>query len=377
MNIREIGEIRRHTRRDRSSMTEIFGCYVNGQKQIVSEFRQSMGLIPENEADRYFGMFRRVLSGTIGKNLINISFQTSQVVDSPEHKALMTLCRDGLKDEAFRHGFFEKIIASAAMEDGYLILAAVDAYDVPFRGKDDELNRDGGDQVYRYVLCAICPVKQTKALLHYVPEEGKFHDGGIMQSAASPAVGFLFPAFDDRATNIYGALYYTKDTKRNQDVLVDSVFHVKLPQPAEVQRTTFHELLTDSLGSDCSMEVAQAIHNEISQRIAAHKESRDPEALTVSKEEISSILAECNVSEENLAKFHVGFDEMFGYDCELHPKNIVNPRRYEVRTPEVSIRVDPTRSDLVEMRTINGVNYVLINADAEVEVNGISIHKKK
>ena len=94
MNTREIGEIRRHTRRDRSNMTAIYGCYVNSQNEIVSEFKQSTGIMPENEADKYFGLMKKVLSGSVGKNLLDIPFKTSQVAGSAEHKLLMNLRED-------------------------------------------------------------------------------------------------------------------------------------------------------------------------------------------------------------------------------------------------------------------------------------------
>ena len=89
MNEKEIGEIRRRVRRDRSNMTAIYGCYVNGQNEIVSEFKQSTGIMPENEADKYFGMLKKVLSGSVGKNLLDMRFKTSQVAGSDEHKLLM------------------------------------------------------------------------------------------------------------------------------------------------------------------------------------------------------------------------------------------------------------------------------------------------
>lgn len=374
MNEREIGEIRRHLRRDRSNMTEIFGCYVNGQKEIVSEFRESMGILPENESDKYFGFLRRVLSGTIGKNLIDITFRTAQVADSEEHRNLMKLRDGGLRDEAFRTAFFRKIIDSVSMEDQYLILVGTDTYDVPFKSRDDVTQADNSGEVYRYALCAICPVKQTKSALHYIPEEKTFRDGGIMQTVSAPVLGFLFPAFDDRATNLYNALYYTKDVTTNQDALTDVLFRTRMPLPADQQKKSFGALLVDALEGECSMNVVQNVHDQICQRIALHKESKVPDTLMVSKEEVKGILSESGVNEQHLAKFSVEYDQVFGLEADLHPKNIVDSRHFEIRTPDVSIKVDPTRSDLIETRVIGGVKYIMICADQEIEVNGISIH---
>ena len=133
MNTKEISEIRRRVRRDRSNMTAIYGCYVNDQKSIVAEFKQSTGIMPENEAEKYFGLMKRSLSGAIGKNLIDITFQTSQVVDSPEHKLLMDLRSSGLKDEDLRAELYQKIIQTVNIKDGFLILLGCDTYDVPFK----------------------------------------------------------------------------------------------------------------------------------------------------------------------------------------------------------------------------------------------------
>ena len=207
MNDKEIGEIRRHMRRDRSNMTAIFGCYVNANKEIITEFRQSTGMMPENEGDKYFALLRRTLSGAIGKNLIDITFKTSQVADSPEHKLLMGLRDSKCNDEELRAEFLKKIIDTVTIEGNYLILLGCDSYDVPFKSKDDSFQKDQSEEVYTYIMCTICPVKQTKANLHYVPEEKLFHDGAMNQMVSAPALGFLFPAFDNRSTNIYNALY--------------------------------------------------------------------------------------------------------------------------------------------------------------------------
>ena len=133
MNQKEIGEIRRRVRRDRSNMTAIYGCYVNTQKEIISEFKQSTGIMPENEADKYFATFKRVLSGSVGKNLIDITFKTAQVQNSPEHKLLMDLRKTQLKDDQLRLAFYQKVIESVSLSDNYLILLGCDSYDVPFK----------------------------------------------------------------------------------------------------------------------------------------------------------------------------------------------------------------------------------------------------
>ena len=373
MNEKEIGEIRRRVRRDRSNMTAIYGCYVNGQNEIVSEFKQSTGIMPENEADKYFGLLKKVLSGSVGKNLLDMRFKTSQVAGSDEHKLLMNL-REDLKNEEYRTDLYQKIIENVHFDDGFLILLGCDRYDVPFKSKDDTIQADNSDETYTYLLCAVCPVKQTKPSLRYVAETKEFHDGGIAQVVSAPEAGFLFPAFDDRATNIYNALYYTKSPKDNHENLIQALFHVDPPKPAFEQKKSFEALLGSALAEECSLEVVQTVHDQLRQSIEMHKESKVAAPLLISKEEVKSALYSCGVSDSSLSKFSTQFDEVFGFEAELHPKNIIDNRKFEIATPDVSIKVTPECSDLIETRVIGGVKYLLIPADQTVEVNGVPIH---
>ncbi len=374
MNDKEIGELRRHLRRDRSNMTNIYGCYVNDNKEIISEFSQSLGIMPENESEKYFALLKRTLSGTIGKNLIDICFKTSQVADSPEHKLLMELRECRCKDEELRNKLYQKIIDSVSFEDNYLILLGSETYDVPFKSKDDSFQKDQSEETYTFFICAVCPVKQTKPNLHYVAEEKLFHDGAINQMVSAPQLGFLFPAFDNRSTNIYNALMYSKDIKEGHESFVESVFNINPPKPAAEQKKSFEALLSTTLQEDCSMDLVQTVHDEICQRIEMHKEAKVADPLMISKEEVKGVLTQCGVSEEHVAKFSVEYDEVFGFDAELHPKNIIDNKKFEIKTPDVSIKVAPDRADLIETRVIGGVKYILICADEDVEVNGVSIH---
>ncbi len=374
MNTKEIGEIRRRQRRDRSNMTKIYGCYVNDKKEIITEFSRSTGIMSENEAEKYFGLLRRTLGGTLGKNLLDITFRTAQVADSPEHKLLMGLRGEGLANEENRTAFYNQVIQSLTLEGSYLILLGTDSYDVPFKSHDGDIQADNSNEMFTYVLCAICPVKQTKAVLHYEPESREFCDGNMMNAVAAPEVGFLFPAFDNRGTNIYNALYFNRSAKDNHEAFVSAVFNTPVDKPAQQQKESFEAILTEALDTECSMEVVQTVHDQICQQIAMHKESKMPEALTISKEDVGQVLEGCGISQQGLAKFNVSFEEAFGVDAHVHPANIIDSKKIEIRTPDVSIKVATDRGDLIQTRVIGGVKYILIQADESVEVNGVNIH---
>ena len=206
MNEKEVSELRRRFRQDRTGITHVRGCYVNEVGEIVSQFQQSLGVMSQEENEKILALLKRTLSGTLGKNLLDLTFATQQVVDSPEHKQLMALRQSRLRDEEAVDTFFHQVIDSVELDGNYLILLIHDSYDVPYHSKDGEELEDGAQEVYSYILCSICPVKQTKPALSYYVQENQFRSLSPDWIVSPPELGFLFPAFDDRAANLYGAL---------------------------------------------------------------------------------------------------------------------------------------------------------------------------
>lgn len=378
MNKKEIAELRRHQRRDRSNATTIYGCYVNAEKEIVSAFSRSLATMPENEADKFFKLFRRVLGGaggdSIGRLHHILSFKTSQVADSEEHRQLMSLRGKGLDNEDVRKEFYQKVIGSLTMDSHYLILIFSETYDVPFKSKDGDTQADNSDEGFTYVLCAICPVKQTQPVLHYDDDCKNFQDGSIINFATTPEIGFLFPAFTDRSTNIYEALYYNRNKAENYEDFITAVFNTPIADAVQQQKQAFAEVLATSLDDDCSLNVAQAVHEQISQRMLLHKEAKVPEPLEIQQHEIVSMVKSCGVPEDKLKKLTEAMENKFGKNTAFCPSNIINTKRIEVTAPDVVIRVAADRSDLIQTKVINGTKYILIRADEEVAFDGVNIN---
>lgn len=372
MTTKEIGELRRRLRPDRTNMTAVRGCYVSSGGEILSTFRASVALMSQEDKESYLGMFRKALSGTLDKNLIDLSFKTSQVADSDEHRLLMALRDSGLDDEEALEKFYKTVIEALQTDEHYLILLGHERYDVPFKAKDGA-RLDDGSEVYSYVLCAICPVKPGKAALRYDAEEKEFHNQGGAYTAASPELGFLFPAFDGRRTNLYNCLYYSHNLSNNHPELVQALFKLDPPEPAEAQKESFGELLSQSLEDSCSLPLVQKVHEQLRQNIEAHRELKSDEPLVVSRQEVSEVLSTCGVEEAKLARFNVEFDQHFGPDAALSPANLIDAKKFRLKTPDVTIQVNPERTDLVQTRVIGGVKYLLICADDGVEVNGICV----
>jgi len=371
---REINELRRRLTGDRNCINKLYGCFVNKQKEIISRIDASMALMPQNEKEQFLSIMKKVLSGGLGKSMIDISFSTQQVVSSDEHKLLMQLKNTNLTDETAREILFSTIIQNVNMEDdNYIILLACDTYDVPYKDNDAMSGTNDSTEVFSYILCCVCPVKDSKTQLGYITDEKEFHSFLSPQVVASPCVGFMFPTFDDRSSNIYNALFYTKNSAIIQESLIDALFRTEIPMSAPQQKEVFSDVLTKTLENDCSFDVIQSVHEQIKERIVQHKESKEPLPLELSANDVGNMLKYSGVSDEKINTFREKCDENFGENAALIPTNIIESKKFEVVTPQVKITVDPEYTYVVETKIINGRKYLLIPADDSVSVNGINI----
>lgn len=374
MNQKELGELRRRLRPEKCAVKCIYGCYVNGNKEIVSYLDEALGRMSLEEAEKYLSLLKKTLSGSLGKNLVDVVFSTEQVMDSDEYRLLSALRESELKSGEIRQEFYQKIIDSLDMGDGnYVILMAYDAYDVPNRNRDGENPSGDSDAVYRYMLCCVCPVKDGKMELGYFPGENEFHSCVPGQIIGAPELGFLYPAFDDRAANIYNVLFYTRSAGDLHQDFIDAIFRTEPPMSAEEQREAFETSLTAALADSCRLEVVQAIHEQLREKIEAHRESKDPEPLSISASEVDDILRGQGVGEEMREAFRTECAERFGENTALNPENLIDSKRFQVKTGEFTLSVDPASSYLVETRVIDGVKYLLIPAGNGVEVNGLPV----
>lgn len=374
MNDKELREIRRRFRPDQSNIMGIRGCLVNENREIVTTFYQQMVNCSAEESEKLLSIMKRTLSGGLGSNLINIEFDTKQVADSPEHSLLMSLRKSGLKDDDAVNRFYRSTADSINIDGNYVILLAYDNYDV-FSYASDGRKEDSTD-VFSYIICSICPVKQMKTALSFRDYDNLFHSIDADLVLCPPKTGFMFPSFDDRCANIYGALYYTKDIGDLNEAFIEKIFNVPLPMSASEQKESFMSCLTETLAEECDFETMRSVHEQVSEIVREHKESKDEEPLTVSKNKLEKMLEYCGVDKDKVDIFDKKYNDEFGSDTEVNPQNIINVKKFELATPDVTIKVNPERKELVSTQVINGIKYILIRAADGVEVNGVNINIK-
>lgn len=372
MNKKEISEIKKRFTKTKCSITRICGCYVDAEKEKRMTLKEAFLGLPEEEMFKYIDIFRKTLSGSIGKTLMNMEFPSEQETDEAGTQVfLMKLLESRLTDEDLLDQFYDKIIENYNYPENYFIILIHDAYDIPKITTDGIENFDASEYVYNYLLCSICPVKLTKPGLCYNAETNNIQDRIRDWLVQPPELGFLFPAFNDRNMDIHSLLYYSRNSDDLDLAITENVLGCQMPLPAKSQKETFNAIVEESLGLECDYEMVKSIHENLNHMVEENKEN--PEPLSLDKADMAKLLEKSGVEEEQIEQFETRFDETIGEKETLMAANISNTRKFEVRTPDVTVQVNPERTDLVETKIIDGVPCLVIEINDLVEVNGIQI----
>ena len=369
----EINELKRLYTPSNCSITRICGCYVDGEKNKKTEFKEAFLSLPEEEIFKYFELLRKTLSGSLGKNLLNLDFPLASEQEGGTQAALLALSDSKLKDDALIEEFYDRVINTYEYVGNYLILLIHDAYDVPGKTTDGLTMDDASDTVFEYIMCCICPVNLSKPGLSYDNINNEFHNRIRDWVVEMPETGFLFPSFNDRATDIHSTLFYSKNPEEAHSEFVENILGCTMPLSAGTQKEAFQALIEETLGDEVEYEVVKNIHENLTEMIEEHKEI--PEPLTLDKNQVKSLFEKSGVKEEKLTDFDKLYDAAAGEDTSLFVNNVANVRTFEVKTPDVVVKVNPERADLVNTLQIDGKRCLVIEINDHVEVNGITIHQ--
>ena len=372
MNKKEITEIKKQFTPANCAITRICGCYVDGEKNKKTEFAQSFLNLPEEEMFKYFEILRKNLSGRLGKNLLNLEFPLASEANGGTQNFMLRLRDSKLKEETLLEAFYDKVIETYEYVGNYLILLIHDAYDVPGKTGDGLDMEDASEEVYEYIMCCICPVELSKPGLSYNVEENAFQNRVRDWVVGMPETGFLFPAFNDRGADIHSALYYSKDAEELQETFMDQLLGCPTPMSAGAQKETFQTIIEETLGETCELNLVKNIHEKLQEMVEGHKE--EPAPLILDKNEVKTLLADSGVANEKLDEFDNYYDTAAGEQTALYASNVFNTRSFDVKTPDIVIKVSPDRTDLIETREIDGKECLVIQLDGTIEVNGIAVH---
>ena len=375
MNKKEISEIKRLFTPSSCSISRICGCYVDGEKNKKTEIKEAFLSLPEEDMFKYFEILRKTLSGSLGKNLVNLAFPLDSEREGGTQEFLLRLRNSRLQDDELLEAFYDRIIEAYDYVGNYLILIIDDAYDIPGRTSDRLSMDDASDEVFHYILCCICPVDLSKPGLSYNEVDNTFQNRTRDWAVGLPELGFLFPSFNDSSTDIHSTLYYSKNHSDLHDGFIEQLLGCPLPLAADFQKESFQAIIEETLGDVCDYETVKTIYENLSEMLEEHKDASEP--LVLDKYQVRILLENSGVEEGQMEAFDKSFNETAGEKAAIYAGNLINPRAFEVKTPDVIIKINPERTDLVETREIDGRQCLVIVVDGGVEVNGIKVWKDR
>lgn len=370
MNKKEISEIKKQFTPAHCAITRICGCYVDAEKNRKTEMKEAFLSLSEEEAFKYFDIFKKTLSGTLGKNLLNMEFPLEQEMEGGTQEFLLKLRNSKLQDDELLSEFYDRVITYYDYPENYFIIVIHAVYDVPGKASDGLEMFDASEEVYDHILVSLCPVNLSKAGLYYNEESNQIEDRIRDWVVELPETGFLFPAFNDRGTDIHNLLYYSKNAEKLHGSFVDEFLGCRAPLSAGGQKESFQALVEETLGEECAYETVINIHEKLNELIVTQKDEPDP--VTLTKSEVKRLLEDAGVQEEKLEVFDQQFEAAAGEKSTLMAENITNTRRMEIRTPKVVIQVEPESASLIETRMIDGRRCFVVPME-DVEINGIHV----
>ena len=329
MRKKDILELKKRFKKDYCTFSKMCGCYVNGEKNIILKFRETFLNLEEDEYFKYLEIAKKVLSGTIGNNILELNFPLNEDLINEKQISLMQLKNSQLNDDTLLDDFYKSIIDSYDYTGNFLILIFNDSYDVLTKTKDNQ-KLDESEEEYEYVLCAICPVELSEPGLRYFEEENSIK-ARIRDWVVKPPInGFVFPAFIDRSSDVNSVMYYTKNAKDTHPELMENALGCYSKQTATIQKETFKSIIKDSFGADEKKadKVFMDIQDNLNTMVEEYNEmydDTDSEPISLKNKDIQNLLIESGVPEELTSKIEKSYIESFGDDIPL-AENLIDSK---------------------------------------------------
>lgn len=372
MNRKEVSEIKRFLNPANCCISRICSCYVDSEKNKRTELKEAFLSLPEEETFKYFTIFKNSLSGSIGKNLINMRFPMLTEAEGGTQDFLMRLRDSQLKDDSLIEEFYNRVIANYEYAENYYIILIHCAYDIPSKSTDGLEMYDASDFVYEFIQCTICPVKLSKAGLCYNSQANVIENRNQDWVVEAPETGFIFPAFTDRNTDIHGLLYYTKNPEQVPERFIEELLGCVIPMSAKSQKETFQATIENTLGEKCDFETVKNIHDSLNEMIEEAKD--EPVPLTLDKNQIKQLLVNNGATREKLEEYDQCYKECQEEENSgFIASNVVNTKSFEIKTTDVIIKIAPDKSYLVKRQLVNGRSCIVIETSEHIEINGIVV----
>lgn len=417
MNKKDILEIKRRLSKNGCTFTRVCGCYVDADHNKVTKISETFLNLDDEEFYKYLDIAKKVFSGSIGNNILELEFPLAEEAAGSRQQFLMGLRESKLKNDDLLDAFYDQVIGNYDYVGNYLILVFHDVYDVITKTTDND-KLDESEEVYEYLLCAICPVNLTKPGLGYLADDNRIGPRVRDWVVGVPDTGFVFPAFTDRSSDIHSVMFYTRDTKTPHAEFMESGLGCNTRLTATEKKLTFQDIVRDVIGEDDdeSKALYMDIHENIYDRIDIPvEEDVEPIPVIMTPSTIEEVLTEIGLDEERTAVIKKNYEKAFSEedlptaDYLADPKVVeANARRKDrleligqvenlkqqleatraipvaesddeddvpvVKTYDVILRVKPEKATQIHSQIINGQKCLVIpmDEDEHAAINGVN-----
>ena len=373
---KDLSEIKKLFAKKTCRVDRIAQCYVShtdtGTQITVST--SSASSLPEEDFDLMLGVSKKALSGKIGKNQFNVAFPNDEEKDGGKQRLLVDLLDSQLENPDLIKKYLEMLFAHDAIpEANCMVQLAYGCYDVPAKASDGAVLEYAGDTVYAFIQTSVCPVAILKPALVW---NGKsFEKQTQAMAAGAPICGFLFPAYDNRSSNIHAILYYSRNEANRYQEFAQNITGVDvLPVSESAQKQLFASMVEQTLGRDCDFESVRDISKQLNQLATEQADSVDSDPATADKADLRRVIQSTDSGQKHKDDLDGAYEEMVGDgNVQLETDNIVPGKTLKVESPAVKLAVSGEYADLLVTKIVDGRECILLPIEDKITVNGIRI----
>lgn len=385
MNKREVSEIRRKffTESDTLVMNRVLTVVVNPNHDTQKVRYQNVisGIsITEYEQAVYYDTLKKVLSTKIGKKLIEYDFPSSAYEKAGSQNIMYNVTQSAFLNADDTEAFINQIASNLKKEAPYAIIAAHCTYTVFKKNKADEEDKYSTEE-YRFIITAICPIEPGDGALAYNFSKDEFINSADTKLFINriPSDGFLFPAFNDRSSDINSVMYYTKSPKEPNISIIENVLGCSFTLSPEQESAYYKKLMEIIAGDDLSYELILAMENEIQMFIDDN--SKSTEIPVINKQSLYSmvnkVFHQLGIDTTGLELFDATYYRLIGENVSLTATNLIDSKLL-IEVEGASLNVKDAAVCYVEPVSIDGslTTRIVINVtEPTFSINGMSVKK--
>lgn len=381
MNKRDVLEIKRRLKKSECTFTKMSGCYVNSNKEMVLSFTQDFRDLKEEEYYKYLDLANKVLSGTIGNNLLKLDFSNDAEAPLGPQQVLLGIRESNLTNEDLLDTFYKHVIDNFYYVGNYLIILFRDTYDIPVK-TTDHFKTGESEEVYEYILCAICPVDLSKPALGYIPDEDRIGARIRDWVVGMPEIGFVFPLFDERSANIHSTLFYTKNTKEPHDEFMKEVLGCGLKRTTNEKKLVFKSIVyksseNDEKGEELFTTIQGGLNDILIHETVDETESSDGFQPVLTKEAILGLSDYVDIPKNITEHIAKAWEEEFDEEEEAPEIKQILDKKLAKEATHIETERNLVKENAALKKQLNVHEAIDVNEESHEEDVILRVSKKK